>query len=356
MMVASHTRIGSATERLWYFDALRAIAILAVVTIHAAITEWHQAPVESWRWDVLNWINSLPRFCVPVFLMISGALFLDPSREVTWRALWRKYLPRVAAAFAAWSLFFALVNVYGPGGSGSFPELVTRFFTGHFHLWFLLALMGLYLLVPILRPIVRDRRVAWYFVGLALPFAYVFPMLERVPAIGDVLGSMLGAAKLELVLGYSSYFVLGYLLSRVRLQPWQLWALAGAGAAGLAATAVGTAAVSRRAGEWDELFYGFLTPNVLAVSVAVFCLVKAAGDLGDPARKPSRIVGFLSNYSFGIYLVHPFFQWVYRQFGLTTEFAHPLISVPALTLLVLIPSAVTAVLISRIPRVGRFLG
>lgn len=335
---------------------LRAVAILMVVMIHAAITEWHQAPVDSWRWEVLNWINALPRFCVPVFFMISGALFLNPAKPVTWRSLFRKNLPRIGAAFAVWSLFFAAIEVYGPGGDGSFADLVTRFFTGHFHLWFLLALMGLYLVVPILRLIARDRRISWYFIGLAAVFASALPLLEHVPVAGEVLGDVLDTMRLELVLGYSAYFLLGHLLTTVRLDRARLWAIVVVGAAGGIATGVGTSIVSHRAGEWDELFYGFLTPGVAAVSVAVFCLGRAWGDRYRLAGPWLAVVGFLSTYSFGIYLVHPFYQWVYRQFGLTTEFAHPLVSVPILTLLVLIPSALTAFGVQRIPRVGRYLG
>ncbi len=338
-----------------YFEVLRVVAIVSVVMIHAAITEWHAISIDSPRWDALTWINSLLRFCVPIFFMISGALFLAPERDVTRRSLFRRSIPRLLTAFGAWSLFFALVEVYGPGGGRELPELVTRFFTGHFHLWFLLALTGLYLAVPILRIIARDRRAAWYFVALALPFASVLPLLERLPVVGEVLGDVLGAMKLEIVLGYSAYFLLGFLLSRWRPEARKLAWIAVAGVAGAVGTGIGTLLISRAEGHWDELFFGFLTPGVAAVSVALFCLARAWGDRFELSGRGSRFVACIARNSFGIYLVHPFFQWVYRQSGLTTEFATPLISVPVLTLLVLIPSLLVAVAIRRIPRVGRYL-
>ena len=341
--------------RIQYFEVLRAIAIVAVVMIHAAITEWHALPVDDPRWDDLTWINGALRFCVPIFFMISGALFLAPEKTVTSRSLFRRSIPRLLAAFAIWSLLYALLEVYGPDGSRSFPELLTRTVTGHFHLWFLLALTGLYLAVPILRVIAREPRVAWYFVALALPFASVFPVLERAPVVGEVLGRVLGDMRFDLVLGYSAYFLLGHLLSRARLTRGRLTALAAAGVAGAVGTGVGTLLVSRAAGEWDELFFGFLTPGVAAVSIAVFCLARAWGEASALHGAGERAVRFLAANSFGIYLVHPLFQWLYARLGFTTEVAPPIVSVPALTAAVLLPSAFVAAGLRRIPRAGRYL-
>ncbi|WP_245907341.1 acyltransferase [Leucobacter massiliensis] len=341
--------------RVEYFDVLRAVAIVAVVGIHAAITEWHQAPVTAQRWEELTWINAALRFCVPVFFMISGALFLSPHRAVTVRELFRKRIPRILVAFAVWSLVYGLIEVYGPGGSGSFGELVTRFFQGHFHLWFLLALTGLYLATPILRLVVRERRVAWYFVWLALPFASVLPLLTRVPVAGEVLARMLDDMRFDLVLGYSAYFLLGYLLSGAVLGRGALIALAVAGVAGVVGTVLGTVLVSRAGGEWDELFFGFLTPGVAAPAIAVFCLAQAWGERHSLSGGRGRAVVFLAGASFGIYLVHPLFQWVYRQFGFTTEFAPPFLSVPLLVIAIMVPSALAAVAIQRIPGAGKYL-
>lgn len=339
--------------RIRYLEWLRAIAIVAVVVIHASITEWHQLHPEGPRWEALNWINSLLRFCVPVFFMISGALFLVPERELSLRALWRKNIPRLVVAFAGWSLFFALIEVYGPNGSRDPGELARRFFTGHFHLWFLLALIGLYMVLPLLRAITRDRVIAWYFVALAGPFAFLFPLLELVPGAGEVLSEVLGTMRVQLVLGYSSYFVLGYLLSTVEPRRARLRWIAAAGAVGALGIGVGTSLVSRAEGTSDELFFDFLTPGVALVSVAVFCLARACW--GDSRGRLPRVAGALAANSMGIYLVHPFFQWVYKQFGLTTEIAPVLVSVPLLATLVMIPSLAVAALLRRVPVAGRFL-
>ena len=354
-VTAATAQRATRAGRIDFYELLRAISIIAVVMIHVAITEWHRAPVSDQRWLELSWINGAMRFCVPIFFMVSGALFLAPERHVTTSSLMRKSIPRILVAYGVWSLLYALIEVFGPGGSASFGELVMRFFTGHFHLWFLLALTGLYLATPILRLIVRDRRVAWYFVWLALPFASVFPLLVQVPVAGDVLRSMLGDMRFELVLGYTAYFLLGYLLREVVLGRRALIALVAAALVGIVGTVVGTVLVSRAEGEWNELFFDFVSPGVAAAAVAVFCLAKSWGERHSLSGRWGSVVLFLAATSFGIYLVHPFFQWLYRQFGFTTEIASPFVSVPLLTVAVLVPSTVVALLLHRIPYAGRFI-
>lgn len=342
-------------QRVEYLEVLRAVAIIAVVVIHASISEWHQLPPGGSRADQLTWIGSALRFCVPVFFMVSGVLFLAPEREVAMGSLFRKSIPRLLIPFACWSLCYALVGVYGPGGSRDSAEFAGDALTGHFHLWFLLALTGLYLAVPILRPVVRDRRVAWYFVALALPFASVLPLLEHLPVAGEVISEVLGDMRFDLVLGYSAFFILGLLLDRADLSPAVLAWLAVGGIAGVVATGIGTLLVSAHSGEPDELFFDFVTPNVAVVAIALFALARAWGRRFSLSPGWRRAVTLLGGYSFGIYLIHPLVQWAYRQFGITTEFAQPWLSVPVLTVLVLVPSLAAAMLIRRIPGVGRLL-
>lgn len=337
--------------RVEYFDVLRCIAILAVVMIHAAITEWHEIPVESARWDELTWINSALRFSVPIFFMISGALFLDPAKPVSLRVLYRRRIPRLLVAYAVWSSAYAALDVYGPGGSGDLGDFAAAAVTGHFHLWFLLALIGLNIGTPILRRIAEDRRIAWYFVALAVPFAGVLPLLTGIPVFGELLGDVLGSMRFDLVLGYAGYFLLGHLLhtatpSRGALVGWSVAALVGIGV-----TYAGTSAVSRDAGATDERFFDFTTLNVAVVSVVVFCAAKAWGDAHRLSPRWGRAIGFVAGASFGVYLVHPFFLWALRQYGISTEIASPTVGVVLVTLLACALSLIASALLRLVPRV-----
>lgn len=343
-------------SRIPYLDSLRSLSIIAVVLLHAAAWDWYLMPVTGLDWQTLNVYDSLVRFCVPVFFMVSGALFLQPERGITIQLVFRKYLPRILVAFIVWSAFYAALGTYGPGGDGSVRSLLTRLVLGHYHLWFLFVLAGLYLVTPLLRPMVSNRTNAWYFVVLAAVFTLFMPLAQELPVVGDLVTQILETTQMHLVLGYTLFFVLGYLLSTVTLTRKRVVLVMLLGIWGVLMTAGLTSLLSIWKQTPTATFYGFLTPNVAAAAVAVFVGVRALNTRKDPAgRAPKPIVALVGTLSFGIYLVHPFFQWVYQQLGITASFAPTVISVPLLTLMIIVPSAVMAWLVQRIPKVGAYI-
>ena len=67
--------------RILYFDFLRIFATLAVMVLHVAAQNWYGTSVPSFEWQTFNFFHSVTRFGVPIFVMISGALFLN-KREL----------------------------------------------------------------------------------------------------------------------------------------------------------------------------------------------------------------------------------------------------------------------------------
>lgn len=68
-------------KRRYYLDVLRIVAICAIVLLHVAGSYWYQLSVYTSEWQAINLYDCITRWGVPVFVMISGALFLDPARE-----------------------------------------------------------------------------------------------------------------------------------------------------------------------------------------------------------------------------------------------------------------------------------
>ena len=68
--------------RILYFDYLRILAMFAVMLLHVASQFWYTTPTNTTEWQVCNIYDSLARFGVPIFVMISGALFLGKKRPI----------------------------------------------------------------------------------------------------------------------------------------------------------------------------------------------------------------------------------------------------------------------------------
>lgn len=77
-------------KRVGYFDILRIVSIFFVIVIHVTSVGLRLCETATPAWNV-NWLlNSVSHWAVPVFFMVSGALFLEPSRGLTLKKLYKK--------------------------------------------------------------------------------------------------------------------------------------------------------------------------------------------------------------------------------------------------------------------------
>ncbi len=94
-------------ERKIYCDYLRLLATFAVIILHVSASNWYSANVNSIEWQSFNFYDSIVRWCVPIFVMISGSLFLN--KDISLKTIYNKYIPRMIIAFFTWSIFYALM-------------------------------------------------------------------------------------------------------------------------------------------------------------------------------------------------------------------------------------------------------
>lgn len=163
----------STRRRVIYFDVLRIVAIFFVVAVHLSAMHWADVDVDSRAWFAFNLYCTTGKWSVPIFVMISGALFL--GREVSISTILKKNVARIATVFLFWSGCYALV--YLVFRHAPLSVVLSQFITGHYHLWFLYMIVGLYLLIPLLRPIVQNEMLMRYFLLLAFIFTFLLPQL-----------------------------------------------------------------------------------------------------------------------------------------------------------------------------------
>lgn len=355
-MMQANTAPAGAPGRIEYFDYLRVLAALGVVMIHISATNWDVAPIGSPTWLVFTFYSSTVTWPLPIFVMISGALFLRRDHSI--QSLLFKNILRVAAAFLFWSALYAGVAVVAGGGMSK-KDLLITFMRGHYHLWFLFLIAGLYLVVPLLRRIVTSAEMTRYFLLLALLFTFVLPelatLLSDLPdpfaaRLGQCAAGLLDNASIQMTAGYVAYFVLGYYLSTTDIKPRLRRISYALGLLGLLATflLIWADSVQKQApyGKYGNAF----TVNVLLISVAVFLFAKY--HLPAPGA-PGRLGGLmrgLSNCSFGIYLIHPLvIEQLNPRLGLDTLAFPALLSVPLIVLFVFAVSAAVSALLHQIP-------
>ena len=298
----------SGSQRVACYDVLRVAATFAVVALHLSAQHWADTDIYSTAWQAFNLYDSLVRWTVPVFVMISGVFFLAGTQSL--RQILRKNVLRIVTAFVFWSALYAAYAYFF--NKCALSTAVTLFFSGHYHMWFLFMIVGLYLIVPFLRAIVRDEKLLRYFLLLTLIFTFLLPQIASAVSLLSwqycaEFKALTGKFYYHFTLGFVPYFVLGYYLVRKEFSLTAKRVLYALGVLGFVLTVVLTSFASRLQGAATELFYGYDSLNVLFVCVGLFVFAKEHLNFPNLSEKCHRCIRALSRWSFGAYLVHPLF-------------------------------------------------
>src|SRR5947209_17248353 len=89
-------------RRMHYGDAIRILGTVAVVVGHVSDLRLFSDKVLDRDWWVCNVWDCLTRWAVPCYIMLSGALLLDPARGETPRDFYRKRLARIGVPLVFW--------------------------------------------------------------------------------------------------------------------------------------------------------------------------------------------------------------------------------------------------------------
>ena len=348
--------------RVAYADLLRVFASFAVIVCHLASRCISAVPVGSQDWQVFNLYNGLVRWCVPVFVMLSGMFMLDTKKGLPLTKLLFHNCLRVVVCLMFWGGVYAVVGYCMDGGRFTWQGLWNAILDAlrgntRYHLWFLYMILGLYLVTPILRSFCRgaSRWDFHYFFLIAFLFASLLPTAFYFwPNSTAVLHTWYDKLGVQLVMGYVGYYVAGYYLKEYTISRLAEALIYVFGVIGGAVTVWGTRVLSQRSGGLVDVFYGYHSPTVVCFSVAIFVLFRYVLGVSDERSRKQRLGG-VARISFGIYLVHDLFIMILRSLGITTLSFAPVASVPVLSAVVFLCAFALAWLISHIPFVGWWL-
>ena len=181
---------GLSGPRKQFLDVLRVLATCAVVLMHilTGATDVTDASIVPEYRSLLLSVMDLVTWCVPIFLLISGYLFLNPERTLTYPVMIKKYCRRIALAILLFGVPYAaseLVVAERTFRIMMIPEALKMTLTGHTwsHMWYLYLILFLYLITPLLKKVLRVLP-AW---GVAAVMAVIFLGSSVAPFLNKVL-------------------------------------------------------------------------------------------------------------------------------------------------------------------------
>lgn len=332
-----------------WLNSARIIAIFSVVLLHVSSRVIIWSDLGSYSWWYANLYDSVVRWCVPVFIMISGALLLDPRKEESLDVFYRKRGSRVLIPLIFWSAFYLVwdfARSYLKGEPKSVHDLAISFISGkpYFHMWFLFMLLGLYFVTPFIRKVVShsSNRELWVLSIILLGVSCLSSYFSgRYDLVND-------SIFLVWFIPYIPYFIIGYLLMSENLISTFWW---GVGfIISFLLTAVWYFHCAKEYGNIAGLYpYNYTSITVMIMSISAFQLLKKVNlsFLSDSQLKS------IASLTLGVYLIHPILLDVSNAVGLKPVSFLPLVSIPVATIVIFMLSLAGAFVCSKIPFLRR---
>lgn len=319
------TKPRPGNPRTWNYDysRLRTLACLAIIILHtfnysligAGKFSYAMTAAGNFWGHFFEYVNL---WAVPAFLMVTGALLLDPAHEITTGKIFKKYIARVGYALLIFGVIFILVDMAMgdlPFDAAGFGRGLVQLLTGHSwsHMWYLYLLIGLYLLMPFFRKITAssNAKEIRYLLVVLLAFQSLLPILGIWGIETDY--------RFSVATIYPFYLFLGYAVQhgQVKLPKWSAWVA-------LVVTVLALAFVTL----WgsDAVVNYFASYNSVVVVLLVWSifslLTHGAGESKAPRSKfGEAALRSFDGCSFGIYLIQMLFMklcirvWHLNPFG-----------------------------------------
>ena len=152
-------------DRIFYLDELRAIAILMVLLAHTI--QYFPVNMNYLTSPTLLSYLAISRMGVPLFFMLSGALLLNKEYSIS--QFIKKRFSRVLIPAIFWYIILFLSVAYV--NSFNFDLMYLWIYDAPFP-WFVCAIIGIYLLMPIFNSFIKEHgtRGAEYFLFIWLIF------------------------------------------------------------------------------------------------------------------------------------------------------------------------------------------
>ena len=291
------------------FSYLRAIACIAIIVLHTVFSSslLYQDSLTTVERVVSDAVANCMMWAVPCFVMVTGALLLNPAKELRYQKLFGKYVLRIAVLLVVFCMVFRVFDIFmdhEPLTAGAFLQGFYELFTGTSwsHLWYLYLLIGLYLLMPFYRMVAKHSREAdlRYLLIVYVIFLSLLPLLEQWVDCGFYI---------HVSTIYPFYLFCGYWIHKRNPQmhtgiAWLLLLLSTALLVVLTAVRLQTGIAQL------EALWGYSSILVIAQSAGFFALVTRCKGRGIVRR----ILLQIDRCSLGIYLIHMIFVRLFLRY------------------------------------------
>jgi len=201
------------SKQIAYLNVLRVMGITGVLVTHVFMTtcaNWTPVLQKSQLY-FCTVLRNLWHWCVPVLVMISGVLFLNPEKDIPVSKLIAKYVLKIALALALLAIPAEVALQFLASGHQFNPRhiktAILNILQGktQTHFWFLYLIIGIYLITPFLRTFTRytTRKNYEYLLVILFLFTSVIATIRKAALVDFGISIPISSV-------YVMYFLLGF--------------------------------------------------------------------------------------------------------------------------------------------------
>ena len=188
-------------------DLLRIISCVFVVLIHVtAIWLSNNEVINNDNLFFFVFVNSIAKFSVPVFFMLSGFFNLSNDKNLNYKEFYKKSFYKILLPCILFSVFYSIIKVLECFFSdGDFVLVLKEIFSGNLGaLWFLYALIPMYLLTPLIIILKNNIEKKHFIIFCIIYFLY--------SSVSGLFSEFSVAWSLGNSFNYLGFYLIGYVI------------------------------------------------------------------------------------------------------------------------------------------------
>lgn len=276
-------------------DIMRIITSFCVVMIHVVTCSQSNLILDE---NLSVFINTICRFSVPVFVMISGRYMLETKNTIS--HLIKKSL-KLIIAMVFCAVVYTAQDMIVDDIEYTVQEFIIKILTSPIHLWYIYMTCCLYLFTPLFSVFTVNATKKQFSFIICLCF--FFGSILYIPLNTDGfynLKLIIEKCKIDCKLAFVGCYLLGNYLYRFKISNKERYLIYIFGVMGFFVSIFGAYSNYLNA-ETKNLMLSFFAPNVISQSIMFYYFIKTHSTNITFAHK---IINMIGQCTFGIYLWH----------------------------------------------------
>ena len=346
------------SKRIFYFDELRALAIIGIVFCHASVS-FVLSGVNKSDFYISAFFDCFRDFSIPIFVMLSGALLI--GKKDSFKDFFKKRLSRIFIPFIFWVVIYIIYSsiyiTHGFDLSSSIDIFFGTSSTLGVAFWFIwmiiIAYFGIFIINKLMEynsNVINILTVISFIYILICQFSFFDPY----------------SSKIIYFVSFISYVVIGYFIAsndyleqKISCKWLAIMTLVLFVVSYLVYIFYFVVPMSVSHNQFITLSYFNLPILFISLNVFLFFKFLSKTEFSLKNYKIKKAITTISKYSFGIYLAHYVILYDLRMnIAKIIDFTSqsPLIWIPLFVILIIMISLIILFVLDRIPYLNKVTG